>query len=341
MQQSHHADNPGVIEVVPCRYEAKFGQPIAPQPPRFETDNCSGPWSMQQCSWTGGCVVIVWSRLTRSPLIAMPPRDQPPPLPPPAPDATPPAYVDKVGPAPVAPPPGHNVPPMSGEEMDQAMLGRLVRPQVLAGPPVAVVPELPNLAPPPPQALPHYHHLPSYARPRAPLALQQNVTVRGGTLPTTAPTAPPYNPPSPSSPASVQYGVAGDGGLLAGAEVRACSVPLPPSPLDFPPAAPAISAPASSAPAIGAVPPMEPAIAPARPLSAPPPQAPNAANAATSTISPMDLSGHASTPRTEPSRLAMPPTFPNNSPPDRSLQPLPPPPERIAPHVEQPETAAP
>ena len=338
MQQAHNAENPGVIEVVPCRYEAKFGQPIAPQPPRFETDNCSGPWSMQQCSWQGGCVVIVWSRLTRSPLIAMPPRDLPPPLPPRAPDALPPAYVDMVGPAPVAPPPGHNVPAMTGEQMDLAALGRLTRPAVLAGPPVAVVPQLPNLAPPPPQALPHYHHLPDYARPRAPLAAQQNVTVRGGTIAAVPPTAPPYNPPSPPAPGNVVYPVAGDGGLLAGAEVRACSVPLPPSPLDFAPVA--VAPAASSGPGLGAVPPVQAAVAPAQPLSAPPPQAPVAANAAISTVPAVDLSGHASVPPTAPPRLVAPPVYPNISPPDRSLQPLAPPPERIAPHVEQPAEVA-
>lgn len=328
----HNTQDRGEFEVCVCRYTARFGEPITPEAPRFATDTSASAWHPHQTTWQAGSLVVVWTRQTRAPLIVMNPIDPPPPVPPAPLDAAPAPFVENAGPSPVADPLAH----LSSEERDRAVLeARFMTRNVHAGPPVSDVPQVPSLAPPPIQALPHHYHLPHYARQRAPLALQRNVSERGGVVGQAPATAPGYAPPPtypglplptypvapvPASPATDRVTVGGDGGLLAGAEVRAYSGPMPPSPLDVS-LAKLPSSPLEQS-AIGVTPPAAP-VAPLQHRGAPPPQGPLVANTAVSVVGPMDLAGNAHVAPVAPPRLAAPPIYPSVAPADRSIQPAP------------------
>jgi hypothetical protein len=200
-----------VLEVLVTRHAARFGEPVAPVPPRFGNDASSTAWEISESSWSGGAIVVVWVRRTMQPLQASP-------------------MVDEKPPEPVVPAPGLDA-VLSSEEQDLQHLGRLlgvplqdhpVRPIVAAQ--VATAPS--SVLAPPPSVPVHFDRinpLPHYASERAPLASQQNVTVRGGVRDVQAPVSPVYAPPplQPSVP-----GVPG----LYDVELKPCSAPVPPLP---------------------------------------------------------------------------------------------------------------
>lgn len=316
----HHPteENAGVVEIVVCRYEAKMGAPINPAPPVYANDTSSSPWAMGECKWAGGCVVVTWVRRTLSPLIPAAMIDPLPALPPPPPGALPPPYVDNVGPAPVGAAADAATPLETAQRDLQLQSGRLQHPAVSAGPPVAPVPQVAPLAPPPIAALPYYYHLPSYARPREPLPTQRNVTERGGVLPVTPLAAPGYQPPPVQSTPAPGVTIAG-AGLLASAEVRPFGGPLPPSPLDFVPPGPPQDS--TRMTALGAVPPVPPSVTPARPIEPPPRNQPQEANTAVSSRGATDPLGQSESVQVAPPRMVAPPTTPSHSPRDRALQP--------------------
>lgn len=322
MQQATEAEA-GSIEIVVCRYAAQLGAPINPAPPRYDNDTSSTPWGIGECKWSGGCVVVTWVRRTLSPLQPQAMIDLVPPLPPPPPGALPAAYVDNVGPAPVA--------AADGAAVEAAPSARLQHPAISAGPPVPLVGQVPNLAPGHIAPLPHYYHLPEYARPRGAVPMQRNVTERSAVSHATTPiTAPGYQPPPIHQPVP---GVAvGEAGLLASAEVRPFGGPLPPSPLDVAPPNPPQES--SVYTMIGAVPPVSNSVTPSRPLEPAPRNVPQSANVAVSSRGATDPHGHTATVQTEPARLSAPPVYPSNVPIDRSLHPraaVPPPPETVQP----------
>lgn len=292
---------------------------------------------MGECKWVGGCVVVTWVRRTLSPLQPQAMIDPVPPLPPPPPGALPPAYVDNVGPAPVAAPEGAAAVPNEPQRDLSLLSSRLQHPAVHPGPPVTHVGQVQNLGLAAIPALPHYYHLPPYARPREPLPQQRNVTERGGVLPTVPNAAPAYPPPPPPAQNSPQPGVTVAGaGLLASAEVRPFGGPLPPSPLDFVPPLPPQEN--SIMTAMGAVPPVPPNVTPVRPIAPAAPQ-PQQANAAVSQRGATDPSGYSETVQTAPSRNPEPPTTPPISPPDRALHPRVPVPPPPPPVIEEPATS--
>lgn len=311
MDQAKDAEA-GTVEIVVCRYAAQLGAPINPAPPRYDNDASSSAWSMGECKWSGGCVVVTWVRRTLSPLQPQAMIDPVPPLPPPPPGAQPAPYVDNVGPAPVAASEGTAEPVQSA---------RLQHPAIRPGVPVSLVGQVPNVGMPHIAPLPHYYHLPAYARPSGAVAMQTNVTERTAVSHATTPiTAPGYQPPPVHHPVP---GVAvGEAGLLASAEVRPFGGPLPPSPLDVAPPLPPQES--SVYTMIGAVPPVSNGVTPSRPLGVPPRNAPQSANVAVSSRGATDPHGHTSTLQTEPPRLVAPPVYPSNVPIDRSLHPRPP-----------------
>lgn len=213
----NHAQMPGahgVLEVCITRHKARFNEIVAPLPHPAANDQFSTPWEPAECRWSSGSLHCVWVRRTSQPLQPSAPSDPKQPDPP-----LQPRVVIETLPGQPEPPPQMVY---SQEELDLQELERLITPNVQPAVPSQVHPApVARTAPPAPPPGPPAVSLPSYARERQPLATQRNVSVRGGPSQIQPEAAPGYVPPMP---------VAASGGLLASAEVRQYSGPLPPAP---------------------------------------------------------------------------------------------------------------